>query len=959
MKLNCVFVFMLFEVLGAISLFANSTNNNIPITENNGQVCNQYYQPRKDVLFIGNNESMSFHIRNNGISYQLSKVKTWRKPFSKFNKEPLNKNQLVPEVLDLYRVDINWLNSNENITVLKNEALEGFSNYYLPQCPEGALNVRSYSGVKLMNVYENVDIHYYSKDGKLKCDYLVGANTDYKKISFQINGARVRLKKNGNLILETPLGAIEEDAPIAFQNGVRIPCKYVVKGNKISFEVENYNPQLPLIIDPLTRSWGTYYGGASYDPAYSVKTDAVGNVYMAGYTASSGGTIIATSGSHQSSFAALEDAYLAKFNSSGVRQWGTYYGDWGNELGFYCSIDQLNNIYLVGTTASPSSTLLATVGAHQITSAGSQDAFLVKFNSNGIRIWGTYYGGTNDDFGWSCESDVFGNVFITGQTLSSGGNGIASSGSHQSTHGSPGSDDAFLVKFNSSGVRQWGTYYGGSGNDYSYGCSTDLSGNVFIAGWTFSSGANVVATNGSHQTVLSSSGAGSAFLIKFNASGVRSWGTYYCGTGGGFSNGCSTDPMGNIYLHGSTTSTNSNDIATPGAHQFTHGGSSGLYDAFLVKFNTNGTRLWGTYYGGDGNDYSFGGCTDKYGNIYITGLTQSTIAIASANSHQTNHGGGVNDAYIAKFNSSGTRQWASYYGGSAFDFGNSCCVSNNSELYLVGGTGSIDPNAISTPGAHQNIIGGSAPHDDGFLVKFNCNNLNPTASANSPICEGLNLNLSAAASSTNSLSYFWAGPNSYSSTTQNPVVTNVGTVHVGNYSLTVSDGNGCDQQTTINVSVTPAPLVSITAPTLICIGQTATLSAAGANSYTWSTGANLSTISVSPTITTIYSVNGLFTATGCSKLVNYTLNVSTCIGISENSPNEKYKIYPNPFKDKINIYTLNSSGIKVINTLGEIVLEGKLESGFNDVKLNYLSDGVYYVQLAEEDKLMYYKIIKQ
>ena len=72
-----------------------------------------------------------------------------------------------------------------------------------------------------------------------------------------------------------------------------------------------------------------------------------------------------------------------------------------------------------------------------------RDAFLVKFNSSGVRQWGTYYGGTGDDKGRSCATDASGNIYLAGQTRSN--SGIATTGAHQTTSG--GSDDAFLVKF--------------------------------------------------------------------------------------------------------------------------------------------------------------------------------------------------------------------------------------------------------------------------------------------------------------------------------------------------------------------------------------------------------------------------------------------------------------------------------------------------------------------------------
>src|SRR5690606_17519606 len=135
-----------------------------------------------------------------------------------------------------------------------------------------------------------------------------------------------------------------------------------------------------------------------------------------------------------------------------------------------------------------------TSGGHQNAyGGGSNDAFLVKFNTDGVRLWGTYYGGSAIDYGSSCASDGTGNVYLSGRTQSA--SNIASGG-HQNTYG--GSSDAYLVKFNSDGVRQWATYYGGSDTDYGSSCATDGSGNVYLAGRTKS--ANNIASGGHQNT---------------------------------------------------------------------------------------------------------------------------------------------------------------------------------------------------------------------------------------------------------------------------------------------------------------------------------------------------------------------------------------------------------------------------------------------------------------------------
>src|SRR5690606_12326877 len=104
---------------------------------------------------------------------------------------------------------------------------------------------------------------------------------------------------------------------------------------------------------------------------------------------------------------------------------------------------------------------IATTGAHQVTIGGGQDAMVMKFTSSGTLAWGTYFGGLNSDLASSIACDSMGNVYVAGVTASSAA--IATPGSHQATFsGGVAIGDAFIVKFDSSGNRQWGTYFGGS-----------------------------------------------------------------------------------------------------------------------------------------------------------------------------------------------------------------------------------------------------------------------------------------------------------------------------------------------------------------------------------------------------------------------------------------------------------------------------------------------------------------
>jgi hypothetical protein len=457
------------------------------------------------------------------------------------------------------------------------------------------------------------------------------------------------------------------------------------------------------------RAWGTYYTGTGQvwpngeDRGSSCITDAAGNVYMVGFTSSN--SDIATTGAHQTVHAGGPitfgtggyDAFLVKFNSSGVRQWATYYGGSENDKGISCALDASGNVYMIGSTSSASG--IATAGAHETT---VNDGFLVKFNSSGVRQWGTYIEGTSN----ACNTDASGNIYIVGLTNST--SGIATAGAHQTVMS--GSGDAFLVKFNSSGVKQWGTYFGGpytlaSGMETGLSCATDALGNVYMTGHTPSTSG--IATAGAHQTIYGGSST-DAFLVKFNSSGVIQWGTYYGGEGVDIGYSCATDASGNVYMAGDAQQQNlpASGISTIGAHQSAYGG--GYSDGFLVKFDSNGLRQWGTYYGGSLLDVSFSCATDASGNVYMSGNTQSNSGIATTGAHQTT----INDAFLVCFNSSGVRQSGTYYGG----IKNVCTTDASGNVYMTGYTQSNS--GIATTGAHQ-AVNGNSGYSDAFLVKFN------------------------------------------------------------------------------------------------------------------------------------------------------------------------------------------------------------------------------------------------
>ncbi len=719
-----------------ISLFAKNTTlteaqsmlnmKSIEFIENKGQIADQNGNVNYDVLFISEVPYGTVTIRRDGISCSFikrnqEKVKAQRdKMLSKerFDKQNEFEDEAIPT--EIYCVDMRLKGSSFNPNFEQFEMTEDYNNYYLAHCPDGITHVRKFKTVKLSDVYPNIDfVVYANNDGLVQYDFVVKPGANPNLINFVFEGAKdVEITADGTLKVETPLGSIEQKAPVAYQpydlndylnsrdfcsqSPVPSSQTHFTKNsnNTISFNIANYDQSKPLIIDPPTRLWGTYYGGSDTDYGNSVATDGTGYVYLAGRTYSN--YAIATTGSHQSSFGGDTDAFLVKFNSDGVRQWATYYGGSGYDYGYSVATAGWLYVYLAGTTES--SDAIATAGSHQSNYGGGDwDAFLVKFNSDGVRQWGTYYGGDFEDCCTSVAIDGFYYVYIVGYTASR--NAIVTAGSHQTFYGG-GLLDVFLVKFNTTGFREWGTYYGGTNSEIGTSIATDGSDYVYLTGRTNS--INAIATAGSHQSSFGGSDY-DAFLIKFNSSGVRQWGTYYGGSSDDYGNSLAIDGSGYLYLAGRTGSLSS--ISTAGSHQSTIGGWD---DAFLVKFNSNGIRQWGTYYGGIYEDNGNSLATDGSGYVYLIGWTYSSDSIATTGSYQSSLGSGYySDAFLVKFNGNGVRQWGTYYGGSSEDYGYSVATDGSGYVYLAGSTGSSD--SIATAGSHQSSFGGGI---DAFLVKF-------------------------------------------------------------------------------------------------------------------------------------------------------------------------------------------------------------------------------------------------
>jgi len=726
-------------------------------------------KPLTNIPFYGHQGGVNIYCKPGQISFVFTKTEndndnkiseaTGQPDLTTFKKL----SNLPPKsaAISAIRADLVLLGSNPNAQITPSALQTYYENYYTTgDANHGITNVRTYKTVTYKDIYPNIDMVLEAKPNSLEYSFIVYPGGNVADIQLQWNGLNdIKQLENGGIAYSlpnfttslregptesslttavvgitrnpldntTPARTFTETPPVCYLAADNfskvsnfgkvvptIPSSFTRHGSRISFSVPHYDKSRTLIIDP-TLDWGTYYGAGGWESGSPITIDANNNIYITGNTISSSG--IATSGAYQTSLEGGQDAFIAKFNSTGSLIWGTYYGgnagymngNWGTAI----THDANNNIYITGYTQSDNG--IATSGAYQTVLAGgtgSIDAFVAKFTSSGTLSWGTYYGGGNDDYANGITADANNNIYITGWTQST--RGIATSGAYQTTPGG-----GFLAKFTSTGSLSWATYFNGLG----YGITADVNNNVYITGLTGSTSG--IATTGAYQTSLI--GTGDAFVVKFTSSGSLSWGTYYGGSGnidgGNCGRAITHDFNNNIYITGFTSSTS--DIATTGAYQTRYGKRSNYPTAFVAKFSSKGALTWGTYYGANGNSSTpssgIGIITDINNNVYITGNTVSDSGIATTDAYQTNYAGaggnGFGDAFVAKFDSTcSSLLWGTYYGGSGDDQGEGIINDANNNIYISGWTQSAS--GIITPGAYQTRLAGGTNGTDFFVAKF-------------------------------------------------------------------------------------------------------------------------------------------------------------------------------------------------------------------------------------------------
>lgn len=610
---------------------------------------------------------------------------------------------LLTNAKEFESLELEFLGANSNTQLIGKNKLTTKTNYLLGDNENNwQKSVNNYKEVIYKELYPGVDLVFYGKAKNLEYDLVVAPKVDpgLVKLRFQeLNNSHqtsIEIDKQGDLLIETKSGLVRQHKPFIYQEieGRQIAINGSYKkhnDNTIGFSLAEYNQDFPLVIDP-EISFSTYLGGQLTDQASAIAVDREGNSYIVGTTSSNNFPLVKPL--QASPGGGPLDIFIAKLSADGSSLvYTTYLGGSSIDQAFDIAVDSSNNIYITGLTISSNFPTKSALQAQK--GGGVFDAFVTKINASGSElVYSTYLGGNDDDQGFSLAVNQQGNVFVTGSTASRNFPGVTEGVLNGITDGfvtelnrqgtaviysrflggndedeassiaidsqdnayitgdtfSPnfplkdgvqanlaGGQDAFISKLNPSGDVIYSSYLGGTGNDSAIDIAVDLDGNAYITGSTASSNFPI-----KDALQIANAGGGDAFITKITANGKELiFSTYLGGTLTDNASSIALDPSGNIYVSGTTFSTNF-PMLRPVQDK-----NKGNNDVFLTKINSVGNNLlYSTYLGGAGQDDSLGITVDTLGTTYLAGTSISTdFPVVNALQSVS---AGTADAFIAK-----------------------------------------------------------------------------------------------------------------------------------------------------------------------------------------------------------------------------------------------------------------------------------------------------------------------
>ncbi|WP_153821322.1 hypothetical protein [Polyangium spumosum] len=369
-------------------------------------------------------------------------------------------------------------------------------------------------------------------------------------------------------------------------------------------EDEACNGDEPTDCPPLDHAWSKGFSIASEVFVRSVAVDPnTHDIVITGElrgTVDLGGGPLASTGS--------SDILLAKFGADGTHKWSKRFGDASSQDGNGVAIDAAGMIYLAGMVIGA-----IDLGGGALTSEGSSDALVAKFDPEGNLVWAKLFGDTSSQSATSVALTQAGQVVVAGKfsgTINLGGAALTA----------PTDGDLFVARLDSSGFHSMSRRFGGTGDEDLIGVVVDSQGNITITGHF--SGALDFGNAGS----FTSAGSDDAFVAKLNTSGVPVWAKRFGDVADQEALGIAVTPGDEVVVSGRLA----------GAIDFEDGSKieapPNATNTYLVKLAPDGVLAWSKLLGGPMSisDWGMG-----------VGVANDRIVTAGWFSDQIDFGGGA------------------------------------------------------------------------------------------------------------------------------------------------------------------------------------------------------------------------------------------------------------------------------------------------------------------------------
>ncbi len=392
-------------------------------------------------------------------------------------------------------------------------------------------------------------------------------------------------------------------------------------------------------------------------------------------------------------------------------------GNNANDFGYSIAADASGNYYCTGAVtywmnANPLGT------PYYTTNNGGADIYVAKYNPTGIMSWAIDIGGAGDEAALKITLDGGNNVYITGRFQNTvdfdPGTGTVNRTSN-------GGFDVFVAKYDENGIFQWVNTFGGPLNDQGLDVTTNpVTTNVIITGG-YQSLSMDMDPGSAVQTINNNGNAsfntGNCFVASYTEfSGAYQWAFNIGGFGGATGNKVVTDNSGDVYV-GGTVSGDSTDF-DPGTGSNWIFNTSNHYKVFLAKYNSSNALQWVNGFGGIYGQTANSLAVDNNGGIYQGGYFNSDsmdIDPGPATYYIHNYPNGVQDIYVAKFNSNnGQLNWAFDVGGYYSEVAQDLVLDNSGHFFI---TGNFGDTVDFDPGPSSHFVYGS-PGSDAYMAEY-------------------------------------------------------------------------------------------------------------------------------------------------------------------------------------------------------------------------------------------------